>query len=67
MFRYLRTQAQELQANLSKAMLNHGSYSFSPSTLDIDLLPKQAPPRVHRALDDVKETLIAASAITATA
>lgn len=55
MFRYLRTQAREYNENFSQAMLDHGAYTFSPSSStpessNIDLLPQETPPRIAAAL-----------------
>jgi hypothetical protein len=45
-FLYLRTQASSLTAGYSRHMLQHGQFTFSPSSddyADRDLLPIQAP------------------------
>ena len=51
MFRYLRTQALELTAGHSQDMLNHGAYTFAPSSsTDPDLLPVEVHKDIRQAL-----------------
>jgi hypothetical protein len=50
MFRYLRTMAMPVTNHTSKAMLEHGHYTFAPTSPDTDLIPLQAPDIVKRTV-----------------
>jgi hypothetical protein len=52
-FLYLRTQPSRLTSAYSRAMLDHGQYTFSPSAetyADKDLLPRETPPYLTSTL-----------------
>ena len=54
MLRYLRMQAMQATSEASKAMLNHGCFTFHPSTQDQDdYLPQQTPPALLQLINAV--------------
>lgn len=50
MLRYLRMQAMQATSEASKAMLQHGCFSFHPRSNDVDQLPRETPAQVFQVL-----------------